>query len=112
MIPQGSANRLKEVGQWMAVNGESIYGCGASDLPQPKWGKLTAKARKLYLHVFNWPTNGQLNLEKLSWPAKRSYMLADPQKNPLPLKQDGEGVTITVPAQAPSSPDSVIALTP
>ena len=111
VIPSGSVDRLKEVGQWMAVNGESIYGCEASTLPQPKWGRITAKGSKLYLHVFNWPAEGRLIVPNLNSPAKRAYLLTDAEKRPLPLALADEGVVITVPKQSPSDIDSVIALT-
>ena len=111
VIPQGSVDRLKEVGQWMSANGASIYGCEASTLPQPKWGRITAKGRTLYLHVFQWPADGRLIVPKLNAPAKRAYLLTDTEQRPLPLALADEGVTITVPDQAPSEIDSVIALT-
>lgn len=110
VIPPGSVERLKEVGQWMAVNGTSIYGCGASGLPQPKWGRITAKGRTLYLHVFNWPADGQLNLEKFTGQARKAYFLVDQARRPLPIKTVGETLTLSVSAAAPSTVDAVIVL--
>ena len=110
VIPQGSADRLKEVGEWMAVNGQSIYGCGASSLPSPKWGKITVKGKTVYLHVFNWPVDQQLTIKNFNGPAKRAYLLADVAKQSLLLKTAGEVLSIQVPAKAPNSIDSVIVL--
>ena len=112
VIPQGSADRLKEVGEWMAINGQSIYGCGASSLPSPKWGNITAKGGVVYLHVFNWPTNSLLTLEKFSGPAKKAYLLADVEGQSLPLQLTGGTLTINVPVKAPNNIDSVIVLEP
>lgn len=113
VIPEGSVERLKEVGQWMAVNGESIYGCGASGLPKPKWGMITAKERTIYLHVFNWPADGRLTLGKSAGIMVRTaYLLADTQKRQLPLKVDGEGMNLTLSLQPPNTVDSVIVLEP
>ena len=50
-IPQDSVNVLKEVGQWLKINGESIYGCGSAGLPKPEWGRFTKKGNKIYAHV-------------------------------------------------------------
>ncbi len=50
-IPQESQRILEEVGQWMADNHDSIYGCGAVDLPKPEWGRYTGKGKRLYAHV-------------------------------------------------------------
>ena len=50
-IPAESMKILQEVGAWMARNGESIYGCGSSELDKPEWGRLTQKGDMLYAHV-------------------------------------------------------------
>jgi len=52
-IPTTSVEILREVGEWMALNGESVYGCGAADLPKPEWGRFTKKGGKLYAHIFD-----------------------------------------------------------
>jgi alpha-L-fucosidase len=40
------------IGDWMDVNGESIYGCGAAELEETPWGSATEKPHHLYLHVY------------------------------------------------------------
>ena len=50
-IPSGSAGVLSEIGEWMAKNGESIYGCGYSGIDKPEYGRITAKDNVLYYHV-------------------------------------------------------------
>ena len=52
-IPCEAANILEEVGDWMAVNGESIYGCGASDLPRPECGRMTQNGNIYYVHILD-----------------------------------------------------------
>ncbi|WP_425397724.1 alpha-L-fucosidase [Aeoliella sp.] len=59
-IPPESIARLAEIGQWMDVNGDSIYGTTASPCRRPDWGRITSKPGKLYLHVFDWPSDGKL----------------------------------------------------
>ena len=45
--------RLAEIGQWMKVNGESIYGCGSAHIRSTfAWGAATSKPGHLYLHVY------------------------------------------------------------
>lgn len=61
-IPQPSKDILAEVGQWMAINGESIYGCGASDMAKPEWGYYTQKGKALYAHWTN-PKIGYINVK-------------------------------------------------
>jgi len=52
-IGEDETKILEEVGEWMAKNGESIYGCGLSDLPKPEWGRFTQKGKTLYAHIFD-----------------------------------------------------------
>ena len=51
-IPKESINILKEVGNWMDQNYESIYGCGISDIEKPQWGRYTQNGDILYAHIF------------------------------------------------------------
>ncbi|HEY4356575.1 MAG TPA: alpha-L-fucosidase [Acidobacteriaceae bacterium] len=54
-IPEESVKVLTEVGEWLAVNGESIYGC---DLCQPRrsnYASFTRKGNTLYMHIHFWP---------------------------------------------------------
>ncbi len=73
-IPAESVERMTAIGNWMAVNGESIYGCGAAGLDTPAWGRLTRSndGQRLYLHVFDWPTDGKLVLTRHRGPGARS----------------------------------------
>ena len=51
-LPATALDRLKGIGQWMRVNGESIYGTQATQIPEQSWGVSTQKSNRLYLHVF------------------------------------------------------------
>lgn len=51
-MPDESINILRDVGRWMKKNGDSIYGCGISELPKPEWGRYTQKGDILYAHVY------------------------------------------------------------
>jgi alpha-L-fucosidase len=60
IIPEESVEILTEVGKWLNNNGESIYGCGSSNLPKPDWGRYTHKGSTVYAHWL-YPNLGQLN---------------------------------------------------
>jgi alpha-L-fucosidase len=58
-IPPESVERLAEVGRWMKVNGDAIYGTTMSPWKRHPWdGRATVKGKTLYLHVFKWPDGG------------------------------------------------------
>ena len=52
-IPKDSVRILKEVGEWMHVNSDSIYGCGKSCYPKPEWGRYTQNGKILYAHTID-----------------------------------------------------------
>lgn len=54
-IPEQSISRLKEIGRWMRLNGESIYGKTAAPLPQQDFGRCTFGDGALYLHLYDLP---------------------------------------------------------
>ncbi len=50
-MPEESVKAMAEMGAWMQKNGESIYGCGPSDIKKPEYGRITRKGNTLYFHV-------------------------------------------------------------
>ena len=109
LIPEESVKRLQEVGRWMAVNGESIYGTQANPFPaMPAWGRVTRKPGKLYLHVFQWPADGHLTVAAKFKDAK-AHLLAKCGEA-IEVTSQADGVTLKLPAAAPDPIDSVIAL--
>lgn len=54
-IPDACQSILREVGGWLADNGESIYGAGNAHLPKPDWGRYTARDDRLFAHVVEQP---------------------------------------------------------
>lgn len=105
-IPAASVERLAEVGKWMDINGESIYGTSASPFGKLPWGRCTQKPGKLYLHVFDWP-KGELMVSDLKNSVTKAYLLADASK-PLPVTTTNNGLAIRVPVQAPDKIDSIV----
>ncbi|MDP4282052.1 MAG: alpha-L-fucosidase, partial [Bacteroidota bacterium] len=114
VFPQESIDRLKEIGKWMKVNGESIYGTQASPCPAPEWGRITQKqipgGARLYLHVFRWPENGKILLKGIMNTPVKARLLADPGKSPLFFKRDKDGLIISVPTSPADPINSVIVL--
>jgi len=109
LIPQPSVERLAAIGEWMKVNSESIYGTTASPLGSLPWGRCTAKPGKLYLHIFDWPKDGKLNVPNLTTKVKKAYLLADNKHKKLEVNRAGDNeVIISVPEKAPDLINTVI----
>ena len=114
LIPGPSVERLQAVGQWMKVNGVAIYDTTASPFKSLPWGRctkqLTATGATLYLHVFKWPQDGKLQVPGLKNKVAASYLLtANGQKN-LEAQNGADGVTVSVPAEAPDPISSTVVL--
>jgi len=111
LIPGPSVERLAAIGEWMNLNSESIYGTTASPLGEVPWGRCTAKPGKLYLHVFDWPESGKLEVPGLKNKVKKAYLLADKKRAKLLVTPAGrEKVVITVPSKATDPVNTVIVL--
>lgn len=88
-IPQESLDRLKEVGDWMDMNGEAIYGTQAGPFERLSWGKATRRGNTLFLFVFDWPEDGRLTVP-LRTGISKATALADPEAS-IGVTQSGEG---------------------
>lgn len=92
-IPELSAERLQEVGEWTHRNAEAIYGTSGSPFPcELEWGAITVKPGRLYMHVYNdkWPT-GALRFNGIRNKVARAFMLADSERRALKTEQAYDG---------------------
>ena len=112
LIPEPSVERLEDIGQWMEVNSESIYGTQASPFPKLPWGRCTQKktagGTTLYLHVFEWPKDGKLLVPGLENEVKSATLLANGES--LKFEKTPQGVQLKVPEKALDPNATVIQL--
>jgi alpha-L-fucosidase len=108
-IPDASIERLETIGQWMAVNGDAIHGSTASPIGAVPWGRATRKGATTYLHVFDWPADGRLQVP-LTSRVSRATLLADPART-IRIQPADTGVTLQIDGPAPDMVASVIRLT-
>lgn len=114
-FPTESINCLKEVGSWMKVNSEAIYGTIPSPfVSQLDWGRATRKEvdgkQLLYLHVFTqyWPKDGKLLVPDFGSGIKRAYLLIDAKKTSLPIDEMGDNHIFSLPLDAPDKISTTI----
>jgi alpha-L-fucosidase len=102
------------MGRWLKTNGEAIYATEAGPyvdgLP---WGRVTQKAQPngattLYLHVWNWPTDGKILLPGVKQSALSGRMLANGAA--VTTTMTDAGLVVTLPGSAPDPDVSVAAL--
>jgi alpha-L-fucosidase len=129
IVPAAEADRLREMGKWLAVNGEAIYGtqptlfgaeAGSFSATEkdrrgnpvwvPAWDwRSTTRADKIYIEIFNWPS-GSFHLDTEPRKVMGAYLLADGAHTPLKMTQSGGRVDIQLPAKAPDPIASVVVL--
>ena len=111
-IPATALERLKGIGQWMRVNGESIKGCGPGPLGKQEWGVTTAPkedAKVFYLHLFEDP--GAVIEIPVARKSKVKSVTALDGGSPVAMKKVGEKLFVTVPGELPADSDYVIKVT-
>ncbi|MDB5226657.1 MAG: hypothetical protein JWN78_850, partial [Bacteroidota bacterium] len=98
---------LNGIGSWMNKNSESIYGTTAGKIPFQNWGVSTTKDNKIYLHVYNWPSDKKLYVGGLKTLPSKVYFLAG-TKSALTFTKKGNDVIINLPLNAPDTINTVI----
>ena len=109
-VPEESVTRLADMGRWMDINSQSIYGSSASPVGEPAWGRVTlnTEMNAVYLHVFDWPTDGVLTIEGLPGPVTKATLLSGSVD--VPVAASGAVISLELPESAPDSIASVIHL--
>ena len=114
LFPQASVDRLAAMGRWMKTNGEAIHGTAASPFRSLPWGRCTQRATPegatLYLHVFDWPSDGRLRIPGLFNQVRAAYLLADASRTGLAATRHEDAVLVSLPRLAPDSLNSVVVL--
>lgn len=107
-IPQVSIERLNEIGNWMKVNSEAVYGSQSSPFKNAfEWGGITHKENKLYLNIAKWPDK-ELSVNGLKNSIKKACLLHS-QKD-VEFYRKGEYLVLDLSRHKPEKHINVIVL--
>jgi alpha-L-fucosidase len=107
VIDPPQAERLREVGDWLAANGESIYRTrGGPFLPGP-YGVSTYRDQKIYVHVLDWNGAGTLRLPPIPAKVLHASLLGGGDAGATETEQ---GIEISVPPGEKRDIDTVVVL--
>lgn len=105
-------NALDSLAQWMHANSKSIYSCSfAPEMFQaPANDKLTfnATTKRLYVHLYDYPSTGTLTLTGYKGKIKYAQFLNDDSE--LQHKEQGNDIVLTLPKKKPNYEIPVVEL--
>jgi alpha-L-fucosidase len=106
-IPEEEVNRLREVGQWVEKNGESIYGTRGGPFAPATWGVSTHKDNKIYIHVLQTP-GPSVALAKPGQVIRTAYLLKD--HTAVQFAENDFGLLLKLPPRAANEIDQIVVL--
>jgi len=136
-IPEGDQAILIEIGRWLAVNGEAIYGTrpwkvfgeGPTEIVGGQFAdtkrraftaqdvRFTTKDGALYAIVLGWPERGEAIIQSLGaqlklYTAEIGEVTMLGHKGPLTWSRGARGLRVKLPAERPSEHAFALKITP
>lgn len=107
-----ATNALDSLAQWMHANSKSIYNCSFAPetFQAPANDKLTynATTKRLYVHLYDYPSTGSLLLPGYKGKIKYAQFLND--NSELQYKEQGNDLVLTLPEKKPGYEIPVVEL--
>lgn len=108
-IQREYVERLRAIGKWMKVNGESIYGSQRCPFGGGIIGTTTARDNTAYLHVFRWPGE-EACIPRVGNKVKSATILATGKRAKVHQLPNGRLFLRGLPTRPPDKHDTVIRL--
>ena len=106
-IPEAVQNRVRELGQWLKENGDSIYGTRGGPIePVDKVYGSTSKGQNIYLHIQDPAVFADCTVPLAGY----RVLGCSYQGETVAYTQDGDNLKITLPAGLPKQADTIIRL--
>lgn len=81
---------LKEIGDWMKINGQSIYGTRGDILKEQEWGVVTAKDKTWFAHIIKTPKDSSyILIPEMKKKIKKCNLLNSKKELKFKAKQEG-----------------------
>jgi alpha-L-fucosidase len=106
-IQPEAVERLRALGDWLRVNGKSIYGTRGGPVPPREWGVTTRRGDTVFVHVLDWPDR-LLALPDFGARIVRASVLSSGA--PVDVVQTANGATLALPPAVAGEPDRVLVL--
>ncbi|MCI6161066.1 MAG: alpha-L-fucosidase [Prevotellaceae bacterium] len=90
-LPALALDRLKGIGAWMKIYGETVYGTKAGVIAEQPWGVSTTKGKKTYLHIFD-----KENAIKVPLDMKPRKVVDFKSRKAVPFLYNKKGKTMTI----------------
>jgi alpha-L-fucosidase len=100
--------RLRAIGDWLTLNGDSIYGTTYGPIQGVATLRTTANDKSIFVHIFDWPANAACEIMGIEAKVMSARLLANGK--PLNFHQSEGKLRIDIPEQAPDPNVSVVAL--
>jgi len=105
-IDPPQAERLREIGAWLAKYGQSIYATRGGPFLPGAYGASTHRDRTIYVHVLKWPGD-RLVLPAIPAKVLRAQILGGGKAG---FIQTAGGIELSVPPAARDKIDTIVAL--
>ena len=106
-IEQRQLALLEQVGRWLEVHGEAVYGTRGGPVPPGDWGVTTHRPGRVFIHLLN-PEIRKLRLNPVDGVVQTARLLASGKE--VDFRQEGASVRIVIPAVLPDPTVNVIEL--